>query len=32
MKYKSTPTNVVIILAIIWYLFDLIVRTVQLLR
>ena len=32
LRQNSSPDKVVIILAIIWYLFDLIVRTVQLLR
>ena len=32
LRQSSSPDKVVIILAIVWYLFDLIVRTVQLLR
>ena len=32
LRQSSSPAKVVIILAIVWYLFDLIVRTVQLLR
>lgn len=32
MLHNNTPAKVVMVLAIVWYLFDLIVRTVQLLR
>ncbi len=32
MKPKPTPTQVVTILAIVWYVLDILMKTVQLLR